>query len=297
MSDIERFVTIWGGVVMHPSSSGNWVRYDDHRAEVERLREERDEAHSTIYRLASERDKSNSEVERLTFERDQAQAEVKNLNAQMTDAIVRIRALTAERDEAQAEVERLTAELHRTRADGIELRWVADEVEQLTAQRDAAQAEVERLKEQVRALTVAVEQADEMKAHAEASAAAEEAETDRVMAERDAAQVDVERLKNAIDHLTSERDEARDERDAVQRERERVQALLWLRGRELPTLQRDQPAQNLDMANGQAILDSSRHDDETIWREAFMAAVHDVHKNWMDVADVALAQYRKRWPR
>ena len=136
MSDIERF-TLYGCV---------WVRYTDHQAEVERLREERDEAHSTIYRLAGERDKSNSEVERLTFERDQAQAEVKNLNAQMTDAIVRIRAMTAERDEAQAEVERLTAELHRTRADGIEMRWVADEVEQLTAQRDAAQAEVERLR-------------------------------------------------------------------------------------------------------------------------------------------------------
>lgn len=106
MSDIERF--IWASVVT-PAVGGDWVRYTDHQAEVERLREERDEAHSTIYRLAGERDKSNSEVERLTFERDQAQAEVKNLNAQMTDAIVRIRAMTAERDEAQAEVERLRA--------------------------------------------------------------------------------------------------------------------------------------------------------------------------------------------
>ena len=113
---------------------------------------------------------------------------------------------------------------------------------------------------------------------------------DRLIAERDAAQAEVERL-------TQERDEARAERDAAQRERERVQGLLWLRGRELPTLQRDQPAQNVNMVSGQAILDSSRPDDETIWREAFMAAVHDVHKNWMDVADVALAQYRKRWPR
>ena len=161
MSDIERFVTIWGGVVMNPSSSGNWVRYDDHRAEVERL------------------------------------------------------------------------------------------------------------EEQVRALTVAVEQADEMKAHAEAAAAAEEAETDRVMSERDAAQ----------------------------RERERVQDLLWLRERELPTLQRDQSAQNLDMANGQAILDSSRPTDEDIWREAFMSQLHDRYWAASEVADVALAEYRKRWPR
>ena len=69
----------------------------------------------------------------------------------------------------------------------------------LTSERDEAQAEVERLKEQVGALTLAVEQADEMKAHAEAAAAAEEAETDRVMSERDAAQVEVERLTQNLD--------------------------------------------------------------------------------------------------
>ena len=51
-------------------------------------------------------------------------------------------------------------------------------------------------------------------------------------------------------------------------------------------------------ANGQAILDSSRHDDETIWREAFMRQLHDDHvPNWATTADLALAEYRKRWPR
>ena len=116
-------------------------------------------------------------------------------------------------------------------------------IDRLIAERDAAQAEVERLKEQIGALTLAVEQADEMKAHAEAAATAEEAETDRVMAERDAAQAEVERLR----------------------------------------------------ANGQAILDSSRPDDETIWREAFMRFIEE--KNAVECADIALAQYRKRWPR
>ena len=92
--------------------------------------------------------------------------------------------LIAERDKIHAEVQRLTQILNGRRATA----------ERVTAERDEAQAEVERLKEQVAALTVAVEQADEMKAHAEAAAAAEEAETDRVMSERDAAQAEVERL-------------------------------------------------------------------------------------------------------
>ena len=178
-------------------------------------------------------------IVRLIAERDEARADVKQL--------------TAERDDHRFEVERLTAELHRTRADGIELRWVEGEVEQLTAERDAARGEVER-------------------------------------------------LKNAIGYLTRERDEAQAERDAAQRERERVQDLLTLAGRELSTLReslrqprRDQSAQNLDMANGQAILDSSRPTDEDIWREAFMRFIEE--KNAVECADIRLAEYRKRWPR
>ena len=156
MSDIAR----WN------AAGDKWVRYDDHRAEVERL--------------------------------------------------------TARQTEMETHITGLTTELHRTRADGIELRWVAGEVEQLTAERDAAQAnverlknaidhltserneaqaEVERLKGQVAALTLAVEQANKMKALAEIAAAWKEAKTDRVMSERDAARAEVERL-------TAERDEA-----------------------------------------------------------------------------------------
>jgi hypothetical protein len=122
----------------------------------------------------------------------------------------------------------LTDELHRTRANGITLRWAEGEVEQLTAQRDAAKAE------------------------------------------RDAAQAEVKRL-------TKERNNAKAD-------------LEWLRA--------TQSVQNLNTANGQAILDSSRPTDEDIWREAFMAAMERGGVfDRMTVADLALAEYRKRWPR
>ena len=170
---------------------------------------------------------------------------------------------------------------------------------------DDHRAEVERLKEQVGALTLAVEQADEAKAHAEAAAAAEEAETDRVMSERDAAQAEVERLTQELEGRRATNQRIIAERDLAQGERERLQDLLTCERQELSTLRerlrqprRDQSAQNLDMVNGQAILDSSRPDDETIWREAFMRQLHDDHvPNWATTADVALAEYRKRWPR
>ena len=274
MSDIERFFPIWVDGVMMPANNGKYVRYDDHRAEVERL----------------------------------------------------------------------------------------------TVERDEAQAEVKRLKEQVAALTVAVEQADEMKAHAEAAAAAEEAETDRVMAERHAAQAEVERLTQNLDAwkkdcqeleqkrnraldlgeelnrelegqkaanqrllrecaediasakareeaATTELNEAREKLAQVQvqydefakvtakvieqhqRERDHARQQVYRlqqAGAGRPT---DPSAQNLDMANGQAILDCSRPDDETIWREAFMSQLHDRYWAASEVADVALAEYRKRWSR
>lgn len=245
MSEIARFFS-WDGDGMRPANNGDYVRYDDHRAEVERVTRQNSENFAEIERLKRAQDRLRDRFREALEERNNVCYEAVELREKLVEA----------------------------------------------------QAEVERLKEQVAALTVAVEQADEMKANAEAAVLVEEAETDRVLAERNAAQAEVERLKNAIDYLTRERDEARDERDAVQRERERVQALLWLRGRELPTLQCDQSAQNLDTANGQAILDSSRPTDEDIWREAFMRQLHDDHvPNWATTADLALAEYRKRWPR
>ena len=107
-----------------------------------------------------------------------------------------------------------------------------------------------------------------------------------------------------IERLIHERDEARAERDAAQRERERLQDLLRCERQELSTLRerlrqprRDQSAQNLSIANGQAILDSSRPDDETIWREVFVRSVNTPSEFKVAFADWALAEYRKRWPR
>ena len=51
-------------------------------------------------------------------------------------------------------------------------------------------------------------------------------------------------------------------------------------------------------ADPSASLTSSRPDDETIWREAFVAAIQGGRVyDRMTVADLALAEYRKRWPR
>ena len=65
MSDIERFVTIWGGGGMMPASSGDWVRYDDHRAEVERVK-------NAIDHLTSERGEARPTRSRVTSYRRHA---------------------------------------------------------------------------------------------------------------------------------------------------------------------------------------------------------------------------------
>jgi chromosome segregation ATPase len=97
---------------------------------------------------------------------------------------------------------------------------------------------------------------------------------------------EIKRLKNAIDHLTSERDAARAEVKRLTAERDTAQAnVKWL----------------IDRGNGKASLNRLRATDEDIWREAFMQQLHDYNtveglNEKMDAADVALAQYRKRWP-
>ena len=54
------------------------------------------------------------------------------------------------------------------------------------------------------------------------------------------------------------------------------------------------------VAHGQGMPDTSRPSDEDIWREALVASMC---REWLSVlqgverADVALAEYRKRWPR
>ena len=194
--------------------SGPYVLWEDHHAEVERLK---------------------ADVERLTARH----SEMEIYMAGLTDELHRTRSngitlrwvegeveqLTAQRDKAEAEVERLTQELDGRRATnqrlivererlqdlltlaGQELSTLRDRLRVLQAdpsdQLDKARAQVEWLKYQVATLTVAVEKADEAKTNAEAAAAREEAETDRVTAERDEARAEVERLKEQVATLTA----------------------------------------------------------------------------------------------
>jgi chromosome segregation ATPase len=269
MSDISRF-HIDEIAYMTPFMHDEWVRYDDHLAYVERLTAKRDEAQAAVLKLARQNIERFDEIKRLknaidhvTSERDDHLAEVGRLTAERNEA-------QAERDAAQRERERFQDLL--TLA-GQELSTLRDRLRVLQAdpydQINKARTQVEWLKYQVATPTGAMEQANKAKADAEAAAAREKAETDRVVA-------DGNRALAEMDRLAKERNNAKAD-------------LEWLRA--------TQSVQNLGMANGQAILDNSSPTDEDIWREAFMSAVHDVHKNWMDVADVALAQYRKRWPR
>jgi chromosome segregation ATPase len=181
------------------------------------------------------------------------------------------------------------------------------EVERLTAERDEARAEVERLKEQVATLTVGMEWADKLKAYAEAA----EAETDRVVADGNKALAEVERLTGERDaalaevqRLTAERDTAQAEVERLTRAREALrdslrEALIERNDAryEAGQLRRDQSAQNLNTANGQAILDSSRPDDDhraeverlTAERDAALAEVERL------IAERDTAQANVKW--
>lgn len=104
----------------------------------------------------------------------------------------------------------------------------------------------------------------------------------------------VKKLAREVERLTRERDEAQAEVERLTAERDTAQAnVKWL----------------IDRGNGKASLNRSRATDEDIWREAFMRHLfhaadgrapeytdHDVEK-LMDAADLAMALYRKRWPR
>ena len=96
------------------------------------------------------------------------------------------------------------------------------------------------------------------------------------------------------DHL-AEVERLNADRDATQRERERLQDLLKVERQELSTLRDRLRVLQTDPS---ASLTSSRPTDEDIWREAFMAAMERGGVfDRMTVADLALAEYRKRWPR
>jgi predicted nuclease with TOPRIM domain len=61
MSDITRFQIL----------NDMWVRYDDHRAEVERLTGERDAAEAEVERLTAERDEVREKLTRVQVQYDE----------------------------------------------------------------------------------------------------------------------------------------------------------------------------------------------------------------------------------
>ncbi len=83
---------------------------------------------------------------------------------------------------------------------------------------------------------------------------------------------------------------------------QRAELRLWAKTQEANELkvERDEAQAEVERlrATGQGMLDTSRQTDEDIWREAFMRQLfdHDIEK-LMGAADLALALYRKRWPR
>lgn len=186
------------------------------------------------------------------------------------------------RDAALAEVERLTNELN-----------AHSEVNRrLILERDVAEAEVDRLNYQVAAMIGVAELA-------EAAAAKEEAETDRVVG-------DGNRWLAEVERLTAERDaaEAEVERQTIELNnmREKATRVQYDEFPQITAKVIDKHQRERDHALQQAYrlqqAGANRPTDEDIWREAFMAAmerggVFDRTK----VADLALAEYRRRWPR
>jgi hypothetical protein len=109
MSDITRFQIL----------NDMWVRYDDHRAEVERLTVQRDAAEAKVERLISH-------VATLTVVTEQAKAAAAREEAE-TDRVV------ADGNKALAEVERLTAERDEVREKLTRVQVQYDEFAKVTA--------------------------------------------------------------------------------------------------------------------------------------------------------------------
>jgi predicted RNase H-like nuclease (RuvC/YqgF family) len=105
MSEIKRFdIPRNGNEFLHEDPDGEYVQYDDHRAEVERLTAERHRLQGDVEALAAERDEAQAEVEQLWRDLTAADGTIDGLRAESTE-------LAAERDAARAEVERLPARL------------------------------------------------------------------------------------------------------------------------------------------------------------------------------------------
>jgi len=260
MSDIKRFTNNSGCMLWE--RDGEWVRYDDHQAEIGRLTGERDEAHVTIRLLRMSNGacpkllaEVRANVERLTHERDEARAEVERLKAMLPPTAhtgvrngpgegswsVFAGKVVEERDEAQAEVQRLIAE------------------------RDEAQSESVRLKTE----------RDEQKR-----------QNYQVVYECDAL---VYSARRRAEKATAERDEARAEVQRLIAERD--QAESGPKGREVGRFGLD--GHYLDA------MEPARPSDEDIWREVFLRCVSEyiTGDKRVIIADTMLAEYRKRWPR
>ena len=93
MSDIERFDIRC--LAVNKRENGYWVRYDDHRAEVERLTRNNggEEAQKDVGALVIQHQQMTTHIEQLTADRNQLRSDME--------------ALIVERDEANALVTRL----------------------------------------------------------------------------------------------------------------------------------------------------------------------------------------------
>jgi chromosome segregation ATPase len=153
MSEIQRFrfkKTITAGGLtwefMNEATDGEWVKYIDHRAEVERL---------TAERNSEERgdlsDTGRNHLRKVVelFETHFADPSDKYHPLAYPFYEAAVKQVSGALEEAQAEVERLARELDGRRATNQRIIAERDaaraEVQRLTAERDTAQAEVERL--------------------------------------------------------------------------------------------------------------------------------------------------------
>ena len=168
MSEIPRYTLRhgdYGAISEEQDAAGPYVRWDDHHAEVERLRadiarlvhenrqdvnRERQLATSAIHRLVTERDAAQRKAEQLQIVVD---GERSRMDALRIDTQAAITLLTTQRDEAQVEVERLKSAMSRCllgdkpggdcyAAECVDLRA---EVNRLTTERNKAQAYVKWL--------------------------------------------------------------------------------------------------------------------------------------------------------
>lgn len=184
--------------------------------------------------------------------------------------------LIAQRDAAQAEVERLKNAIDHLTSERDEAR----------AERDAAQRERERVQD---LLTLAGRELSTLREALRVRRRDQSDQRDKALAcVKRLTHQNIERLKNALDHRTSERDEARAEVERLRAERD--QMATHPRGREVGRFGLD--GHYLDA------MEPERPTDEDIWREAFITMLPSFPwEKAAEKSDCVLVEYRKRWPR